>query len=539
MEKKIITHPQSKRQWTLMLLTILFIGWTLIGVWPLSCYETDSMHIIAGCNNYLSGSGNLIHPNYSYAYDMQPLVTILVVSVKMVFSFLTCEQIYCLLTAIAAFFFAYGCFTVVCNVTQLKQEYVLLALFLIPETYACAYYPNSTTLAAAFYIWGLVSIIRQHRLLSIILLCIAPLFRIDVLIVYPVILPLFIIKEYNKNEIIRNCIIYAIIVVAFVSIGYYLLKANPIESLFEYEGMNSNKSFASAVKYAVITFYTVIGFIILPYGLFRIIKGKKYAILLLTLLPMVLLHYMFRNTGCATKHYLYLLPFAVIIYSYAFDGICQIKSRVLKYCILICLILYLIVSVRFDFPDSPWRNNDKSEARVGPVFTLIEENKSKLHIKAGIGAGQLLPTLDEFMLATGNVFYPFYIHNYKARKDGLRKEAYSLLKNKDFNLLMLSWGDKSWFVNELLEDGWRMELSDNSDNDKLGRLVKDQRRIECYFTEEIGKNEYNRLKKVLQRHRNNSTVYIVEELENMNYLLDMASKDNELIKLSERCYLLK
>ena len=58
MEKKIITHPQSKRQWTLMLLTILFIGWTLIGVWPLSCYETDSMHIIAGCNNYISGSGN-------------------------------------------------------------------------------------------------------------------------------------------------------------------------------------------------------------------------------------------------------------------------------------------------------------------------------------------------------------------------------------------------------------------------------------------------------------------------------------------------
>ena len=123
MNKEIITPPQSQRRLAFMLLTILFVGWALIGVWPLSCYETDSMHIIAGCNNYISGSGNLIHPNYSYAYDMQPLVTILVVSVKMVFSFLTCEQIYCLLTAIAAFFFAYGCFTVVCNVTQLKQEY--------------------------------------------------------------------------------------------------------------------------------------------------------------------------------------------------------------------------------------------------------------------------------------------------------------------------------------------------------------------------------------------------------------------------------
>ena len=84
-----------------------------------------------------------------------------------------------------------------------------------------------------------------------------------------------------------------------------------------------------------------------------------------------------------------------------------------------------------------------------------------------------------------------------------------------------------------------MELSDNSDNDKLGRLVKDQRRIECYLTEGIGKNDYNGLKKILQRHKSNSPVLIVEELENVNYLLDLAVKDHILVKLSERCYLLK
>ena len=39
------------------ILCTLFLVWAAVGVFPLSCYETDSMHIIAGCNNYLCGGG--------------------------------------------------------------------------------------------------------------------------------------------------------------------------------------------------------------------------------------------------------------------------------------------------------------------------------------------------------------------------------------------------------------------------------------------------------------------------------------------------
>lgn len=37
-----------------------------------------------------------------------------------------------------------------------------------------------------------------------------------------------------------------------------------------------------------------------------------------------------------------------------------------------------------------------------------------------MGAGQLIPTLDEYMLLSGNLFYPFYIHEYKTVKEGKR-----------------------------------------------------------------------------------------------------------------------
>ncbi len=78
---------------------VLFFIWICIGIFPLTCYESDSMHVIAGCN-IMYNQGLTFPPVYSYLYEMQPLVTYTVVGFKYIFPFLTCEQIYCLLSAI-------------------------------------------------------------------------------------------------------------------------------------------------------------------------------------------------------------------------------------------------------------------------------------------------------------------------------------------------------------------------------------------------------------------------------------------------------
>ena len=521
------------------ILCTLFLVWAAVGVFPLSCYETDSMHIIAGCNNYLCGRGNLTPPNYSYAYDMQPLVTLVVVNFKYVLAFLSCEQIYCLLTAFAALLFCIGCLLFGVEVAGLRKEYVLLSLFLIPESYACAYYPNSTTLAAALFVWGLLLLIRKKWTLAGLLLCLSPLFRVDVLIVYPTIFPLLLHQGYEWKRSILISAVYALAVIAVVCLGCWLMHANPLNSLCSYDSMNDNQYFASAVKYAVVTFYTVLGVLALPMGLTLMAKNKQCKLLFLCLLPMFLLHIMFRNTGCATKHYLYLLPFVCIIYAFALQGVYHLRSKVLTYVICCGILLFCLISIRFDLPSSPWRNEKKSEAHVGPVMLLAENSKSKFRPQLGIGAGQLIPTLDEFMLATGNAFYPFYIHNYKKRKDSYRREAYRLLKGKVNKLLMLSWGDSSWFVNLLMEDGWKMSPAVVQHGDNFGKLIKGSQNIECYYTEEVGKNEYEKLLRVLDRHRNDGDVYIVEEMENMNYLLAKAARCGKIKRLSERCFLLK
>lgn len=521
------------------ILCALFVTWAFWGVFPLSCYETDAMHIIAGCNNYIAGEGKLIPPSYTYAYDMQPLVTLVVVGIKYVFAFLTCEQIYCLLTAIAAMFFAVGCMLFVCRVAGVRKEYALLSLFLIPETYACAYYPNTTTLAAALFVWGLLFLKDRKWAFAGLLLCISPLFRIDVLIVYPTILPLLILQgEHWKRAFIRSAG-YAVVVVAFTGLGCWMLQANPLETLNSYGSMNESGDFAFAVKFAVVSFYTVLGVLLLPWGLVIMTKAKQYKLLFLCLVPMVLLHFMFRNTGCATKHYLYLLPFVSIIFANALQSIYELKNKVLKYGICGAVILFLVISIRCDLPQNPWRNEQKSESHVGPILHVAKENKTKLHLQVGIGAGQLIPTFDEYMLATGNLFYSFYIHTYKERKDSFRREAYELLKGKTYKLLLLSWGECSWYVNLLLEDGWSIQTDETPHGDHYGKLTKEGQSIDCYYTHEVQKNDLDGLIRVLDRHRNEGEVCVVEEQENMNYLLEKAARLGKIEKLGERCYLLK
>lgn len=70
-------------------------------------------------------------------------------------------------------------------------------------------------------------------------------------------------------------------------------------------------------------------------------------------------------------------------------------------------IIFLIFSIRIDFPDRPWRNEKKSEAHIGPFVLLAENRNSVYRPQFGIGAGQLIPTEDEFMLASGNLFIHF------------------------------------------------------------------------------------------------------------------------------------
>ena len=367
---------------------VLFFIWICIGIFPLTCYESDSMHVIAGCN-IMYNQGLTFPPVYSYLYEMQPLVTYTVVGFKYIFPFLTCEQIYCLLSAICGALFIVESVNFVYRITSFRKIFILLSLFLIPESFAISMYPNSAIFAAVFFVCALNRLLDGKFYVAMVLMVIAPLYRIDILIVYPVVFFIFLFQRKSVKESITRSVFLAVLILLFVTIGYWGLRANPLTALTGYNGMNETHSFASQVKFAVFTFYTILNFVFVPMGLVVLFREKKFGII-----------------GIA------LIPFVSLISVYAMRWIYErVKGKpVLKYGIVSIVVLFLCLGIRIDFPDSPWRNVPDSDAKLGPYVQLCRENYTKYHVTIGVGVGQLIPTLDEYMLLSGNLFYPFYIH---------------------------------------------------------------------------------------------------------------------------------
>ena len=129
------TICQFVNKYTYPILLTLFVLWTCIGIFPLQSYETDGYEIILGCD-VMYREGWSFPPIYSYEYRMQPLITILIVSLKHLMPFLTCEQIYSIMTVISSLIFLIGCIRFAEYVTGASKTKILIAAMLLPEMYA-------------------------------------------------------------------------------------------------------------------------------------------------------------------------------------------------------------------------------------------------------------------------------------------------------------------------------------------------------------------------------------------------------------------
>ncbi len=419
------------------LIVAVFVLWMCIGIFPLQCYETDGMEIILGCD-IMFREGWSLPPVYSYAYWMQPLMTILIVGIKYVMPFLTCEQIYCLLSALASFIFLHGCVSLARHLTQAKLTVVLIAAMLLPEMYAIAMYPNTAIPAAACFVWALVLITRKRFFLAGFLLCLAVLFRLDVVLVYPVLFPLLWNEGKSFLKSIGISIIYGVIIVA-ASFGlYWLLGADLLHTLDEY-GLKNNLGFVEFAL-SIIGYYSLAYFILLPIGLTVISVQKRWKLLFVILLPIVLTHGL--TMGSASKHYLYLSPFVITAGVYALQWIAErLKGRLaLQTAVTVLVVLFMIVSVRKENLDMPWVKQNPLH-QVGIVMPLYTIEQGSTRYTVDIGAGYQIVTADENMLATGHLFYPWYIHSIKQIMGKWRQQMVSVLDQAPTsNIMTCEWG---------------------------------------------------------------------------------------------------
>lgn len=522
------------------ILLTCFCIWMGIGVFPLLTYESDAMHIIAGAN-LLCEHGFTLPPEYCYRYDMQPLSVIMIAALHKIIPLLTCEQWYCLLTAIAAYFVIFQSIIFVRRITGCTNMVAMLALAFFPESYAIAMYPNTSILALAVTLPAMNLLLKGRTVFPLFLMCVAPLMREEIIAIYPVILFLFLFRKDSWKRSLLLSILFAIAVIVVDLSIYWILNALPAGTMDTYQYIQSR--LVEKVKYTIYTFYTIINLILIPLGILVCAQKRQWLLLAIAIFPMCLMHYIYRYYAGATKHWLYLLPFVMVLAVYGWQTVitaCK-KYRSVAITLLILLILYLTVSVKIDVKDYPWYDHPESVANCQPCMTLKTFDVAGHQLKLGLGAGQLIPTTDEYMLLTGGIVYPFYIHNYKCRVKKELEDAVEAIKEYDsFNLAMFSWGDNWYLPNYLMTHGWK-DIAPNEKQksaDIYYIFEKEGRTIRALADGEIEHFDTKAMEVRLQKWNNdNLPLVLVVNEEKILYIANELYKDGKLRKLSKICFI--
>lgn len=430
------------------ILLILFILWMCIGIFPLECYETDGQEIILGCD-IMYNEGWKLPPVYSYAYWMQPLCTILIVGIKHIIPVLTCEQIYCLLTVIASLFFLFGSISFARHITKASKTRILIAAMLLPEMYAIAMYPNTAIPAAACFVWALVFLTKKRYWQAAVLMCIAVLFRLDIVMVFPVILPLL---WYEGKTFLRSfgiSAIYGVIVVVASFFLFWIVGAQLLHTMDEYDLKNG--LVFTQIALSVLGYYSLAYLILLPIGLCIIAANKQWKLILMIILPILLSHYF--TMGSASKHFLYNSPFVIIAGVYALSWLEDLlkEKPVLKWACFVLVLLFMTVSIRKQNLNMPWLKENPLH-QVGIATPIYQTQRASSEYTIGIGAGYQIITADENMLLTGHLFYSWYIHSIKNIIGDWRRQQLEVLQNAPTsNILAFEWGTLSPVAFELVK----------------------------------------------------------------------------------------
>ena len=480
-----------------LILLVLFIVWMCVGIFPLQCYETDGNEIILGCD-IMYREGWSLPPVYSYEYRMQPLVTVLIVSIKHLLPFLTCEQIYCILTAVASLVFLLGCITFVQHVTKESRTRILIAAMLLPEMYAIAMYPNTAIPSVACFLWALILMVRQRYWLSGVLMCVAILFRLDIVIVFPAILPLLIFEGKTLRQTIMTSAVYVFIVVAAALFFFWVMNADALRTYGSYQQWNHIITPMERIL-AIFGFYSLTYVVLLPLGLYAIITRRRWKELFLVLLPVLLLHGVYASFGNASKHFLYNAPFVIIAGVRALSWLEEtLRNRpVLRWAGLVLAALLMIVSVRKRNLEMPWLQSCPLH-QAGMVLPLYSAQSGQSELTVGLGAGYQVITNDEDMLASGHAFYPWYIRDIKQALGDWRAQQKAVLDEAPTSdILTFEWGASAPIAFELVTDGhhfleqadmpeeYRFTLSNERHDLHFWRVVlpegvRDRQEIESY-----------------------------------------------------------
>lgn len=395
------------------LLFCVAVLWILPGVLPLVSYEGDAMSICYGCE-YTAEHGWHTLGQEGYGFWMQPLTYVFLTAVRRIFD-IACEPVYSAFSALCAISLIYISVIFSHKLTGIKRSVILTAILLIPESYELTMYPNSMAPAAMMAAIGMLLLLEGRKFAATAMLCIAPLFRLDVCVIYPVVPFLLYLSNKSIGRSIRSTSILAILVIAAIGIFYKTLGASiatTFDVFFEWTGKVSHGAHFSAL----LGFYGLITPLLIPVGLTKIIKSRKRILALAVIFACITVHTINFHFGNASKHYATLLPFVGIINAYGLIFLSEIKFLKWIYGLLIVasstIGIYIFKGPHYGkFGLELDTLMSKKEILKVNEFSFL----SPIELSFRFGPGSLIATGDELYSVGGYIYYPRAIHKVKKK----------------------------------------------------------------------------------------------------------------------------
>lgn len=517
------SYQANKIQIARVILLLLF-GWWLIGFFPVINFESDSINLITGCE-LMWKNGIEIPPSFSYAWDMQPLVYFVIVFIKHIVPFFTCEQIYCTLTFLCTIGYLFLISSFVSKLLKIRWEYIMIILFLFPESYAIASYPNTAVFAAFSSLLGFyfITYYKSWNVYSVILLILAPLFRVDILMIYPVVFPLLLLKEPWTKSLLYSAL-YAITTVISIGFLFWMLSADPLSTFSSFNNFVENRIYSDKFIFVNLTFYSFFSFILIGIGTIKLIKEKQLKYLFVIFVPVLLTYYVQKDFGNATKHLLYILPFVVILASYAIYSLKYFTKKQYIYIIAplaFIFVLYNLVSISLFPVSKPWIAKTYAVQHPYPVWELTSFSlPNQAECSFGIGIGQIIPTADELIPLTGSFFTPFYWKHVKNNEKSERAEVVQIINDKSVNeIVTITYGAVSFMTHYLVMDGYTIaSITPRDKNRKSDTRIfeKDGRVITVYYSEKV--KDINNILEAFQKNSSDKFYYFAGNDWDMYYI---------------------
>lgn len=405
----------------MFLLTVL---WMLPGLFPLVSYEGDATSICYG-SEFTAANGWHTLGREGYGFWMQPLIYVALIFFRVAFG-APCEATYCIFSSCCAIALIYATVIFCARLTGLRKTLILFAVLLIPESYALAMYPNSTSPAALLAVLGFILLQKNKMVPATALLCIAPLFRLDVALIYCAVPFLVYLNSGSIRQTLYITALAALAVCVFVFASYALIGASVGTTFNEF--MDWNGRITKVVHYtAIMGFYGLITLILMPVGIIGLVKSGNKVLMLMIVTAVTVIHTLYFSFGNTPKHYALLIPYVAVINACALRF--MVDKKLLKWIYGGAIVAFSLIGVYVFQGPSYWKTGTIIDDYV-PGKQLFKITTSALPIvytaDFSLGSGRIIITPDEMYTLGGYLYYPYSIRKIKQKL----AENIDILKNE-------------------------------------------------------------------------------------------------------------